>query len=65
MAGRFTLCAPLCEYVDRRAEMARYRTDRTLRYSYENRTSLPGSISKSNTSESCVFGLITSSTYFT
>ncbi len=33
--------------------------------SYENRTSLPGSISKSSASESSVFGLITSSTNFT
>ena len=33
--------------------------------SYENRTSLPGSISKSSTSESSVFGLMTSSANFT
>ena len=32
---------------------------------YENRTSLPGSISKSSVSESSVFGLTTSSTNFT
>src|ERR1051325_967266 len=32
---------------------------------YENRTSLPGSISKSSESESAVFGLITSSMNFT
>jgi len=32
---------------------------------YENRTSLPGSISKSSPSESSVFGLITSSMNFT
>ena len=33
--------------------------------SYENRTSFPGSISKSSTIESSVFGLITSSVNFT
>ena len=32
---------------------------------YENRTSFPGSISKSSTIESSVFGLITSSMNFT
>src|SRR5438552_19201217 len=32
---------------------------------HENRTSLPGSISKSSVSESSVFGLTTSSTNFT
>jgi hypothetical protein len=32
---------------------------------YENRTSFPGSISKSKTKESSVFGLITSSLNFT
>ena len=32
---------------------------------YENRTSLPGSISKSSARKSSVFGLITSSTNFT
>src|SRR4051812_29701445 len=38
---------------------------RSARSTYENRTSLPGSISKSSESESAVFGLITSSWNFT
>jgi len=66
MVGRVTPCAPLSEYVDRRAEdCPPYRMGRTLRCFYENRTSFPGSISKSSTIESSVFGLITSSMNFT
>jgi len=76
MVGRFTPafaeatagkpCAPLSQYVDRHAGTRRPpQMGRTLRCSYENRTSFPGSISKSSASESSVFGLITSSMNFT
>src|SRR5262245_13268039 len=66
MVGRVTRCASLSEYMHQRAEdCPPFQTGRTLRCSYENRTSLPGSISKSSTNESSVFGLITSSMNFT
>ena len=53
--------------VDRRAEdCPPYRVRCTPSFvPHENRTSLPGSISKSSVSESSVFGLTTSSTNFT
>ena len=54
------------EHLNRRAEdCPPYRVLARARFSYENRTSLPGSISKSSPSESSVFGLITSSMNFT
>jgi len=66
MVGRVTPCAPLSKIgigVQRTARPT--ECSYALVCSYENRTSLPGSISKSSTSESSVLGLITSSTNFT